>query len=56
MFSCESSDSLEKRLDFHVNSLTSRGFTWNIVLFSLKSNEIIFMNVVCCSRDWRFKG
>ena len=26
------------------------------VLFSLKSNEKIFMNVVCCSRDWRFKG
>ena len=26
------------------------------VLFSLKNNEKIFMNVVCCSRDWRFKG
>ena len=25
------------------------------VLFSLKNNEKIFMNVVCCSRDWRFK-
>ena len=25
-------------------------------LFSLKNNEKIFMNVVCCSRDWRFKG
>ena len=24
------------------------------VLFSLKENEIIFMNVVCCSRDWRY--
>ena len=21
-----------------------------------KKNEKIFMNVVCCSRDWRFKG
>ena len=26
------------------------------VLFSLKNNEEIFMNVVCCSRDWRFKA
>ena len=26
------------------------------VLFSLKNNEKIFMNVVCCSRDWRFKS
>ena len=25
------------------------------VLFSLKNNEKIFMNVVCCSPDWRFK-
>ena len=25
------------------------------VLFSLINNEKIFMNVVCCSRDWRFK-
>ena len=28
----------------------------HLVLFSLKYNEKIFMNVVCCSRDWRFKG
>ena len=26
------------------------------VLFSLKNNEKIFINAVCCSRDWRFKG
>ena len=26
------------------------------VLFSLKNNEKIFMTVVCCSRDWCFKG
>ena len=26
------------------------------VFFSLKNNEKIFMNVVCCSRNWRFKG
>ena len=25
------------------------------VLFFLKNNERIFMNVVCCSRDWHFK-
>ena len=25
------------------------------VLFSLKNNDKIFMNVVCCSRDWGFK-
>ena len=28
----------------------------NIVLLSLKNNEKIFTNVVCCSRDWRFNG
>ena len=26
------------------------------VLFSLKNDENVFVNVVCCSRDWRFKG
>ena len=26
------------------------------VLFSLKNNEKIFMNVFCCSPDWRSKG
>ena len=26
------------------------------VLFSLKNNEIVFINVVCSSRDWCFKG
>ena len=26
------------------------------VLFSLTNNEKVFINVVCCSRDWRFKG
>ena len=26
------------------------------VLFTLKNNEKVFMNVVCCSRDWRFEG
>ena len=25
------------------------------VLFSLKNNEKVFINVVCCSRDWHFK-
>ena len=26
------------------------------VLFSLKKNEKVFINVVCYSRDWPFKG
>ena len=26
------------------------------VLFSMKNNEKVFMNVVCCSRDLSFKG
>ena len=26
------------------------------VLFSLKKNEKVFINVVCCSLDWRCKG
>ena len=26
------------------------------VLFSLENNEKIFLNVVCCISDWRFKG
>ena len=25
------------------------------VLFSLKDNEKVFINVVCCSLDWHFK-
>ena len=25
-------------------------------LFSLKSNDKVYMNVVHCDRDWRFKG
>ena len=25
------------------------------VLFSLKNNEKVFMNVICCSLDWRVK-
>ena len=42
-FSCESSAQQRIHLKYQV-------------LFSLKNNEKIFMNVVCCSRDWRFKG
>ena len=26
------------------------------VLFSLENNKEVFMNVVCCSRDWGFKS
>ena len=36
------------------------GFMWihmqYQVLFSVKNSEKVFMNVVCCSRDWRFQG
>ena len=27
----------------------------HLALVSLKNNEKVFINVVCCSRDWRFK-
>ena len=41
------------KLDFSVESIHLK----HQVLFSLKkNNEKIYMNVVCCSRDWRFKG
>ena len=26
------------------------------VLFSLKNNEEIFLNAICCNCDWRFTG
>ena len=26
------------------------------VLFSLKNNEKVFMNVICCTHDWPFEG
>ena len=42
-FSCESS--AEQRIHLKYQAL-----------FSLKNNEKIFMYVVSCSRDWRFKG
>ena len=44
---------------FHVNPLSSRGLTSNTKSdfpWKKKNNEKVFMNVVCCSRDWRFKG
>ena len=34
----------------------SRGFTGNVVLFSLKNTEKLFINVVRYNHDWRFKG
>ena len=37
------------KLDFPCESLKHQ------LLFSLKNDEKIFMNVVCCSRDWRFR-
>ena len=45
--SCESS----------ANPLPSRGFTKKYqALFSLKNNEKIFINVICCSRNYGFKS
>ena len=29
---------------------------YEALIFSLKNNEKVFMNVVCCCRDWDFKG
>ena len=45
------------RLDFSCeSSAQQRIHLKHQVLFSLKSNEKIFLNVVGCSRDWHFKG
>ena len=44
------------RYDFsHDSSAYQRIHLKHQVLLSLKNNEKIFMNVVCCSHDWRFK-
>ena len=46
----------EIRLDFSCeSSAKQRIHLKHQVLFSLKNNEKIFINVVCCSSDWRFK-
>ena len=45
------------RLDFSCESSAyQRIHLKDQVLFSLKNNEKIFMNVVCRSRAWHFKG
>ena len=45
------------RLDFSgESSAKQRIHLKHQVLFSLKNNEKIFMNVVCCSHNWRFNG
>ena len=45
------------RLDFSCESSAQQRIYLNHqVLSSLKNNEKIFMNVVCCSRDWHLKG
>ena len=47
----------EIRIDFSCeSSAQQRIHLKHQVLFSLKNNDKLFMNVVCCSRDWRFKG
>ena len=49
--------SKEIRLDFSCeSSAQQRIHLKHQVLFSLKNDEKIFMNVVCCGRDWCFKG
>ena len=45
------------RLDVsYESSARQRIHTKYQVLFSLENNKKVFMNVVCCSRDWLFKG
>ena len=46
------------RLDFSCESSVrwQRIHLKHQVLFCLKNNEKIFMNVVCCSHEWRFEG
>ena len=47
----------EKRLDVSCESSAMQRIHIKYqVLVSLKNNEKVFMNVICCSRDWRFKG
>ena len=50
---------LSKKIRFDFSSESSALQTIHMkyqVLFSLKNNEEIFMNIVCCSRDWHFKA
>ena len=45
------------RLDFSGElCLAEDSLETSSLIFSLKNNENIFMNDVCCSQDWRFKG
>ena len=47
----------EIRLDVSLESSARQRIHMKFqVLFSLKNNEKVSINVVCCSRDWRFKG
>ena len=46
---------------FYLSKKIRLDFSWesaedSLETSSLKNNEKIFMNVVCCSRDWHFKG
>ena len=41
----------------YVNPMPGRGIHMKYqVLFSLKNNETVFMNILCCSHEWHFKG
>ena len=45
------------RLDFSCeSSAEQRVHLKHQILFSPINNEKIFMNVICCSHDWHFKG
>ena len=49
--------STEIRLDVSCESSAQQRISMKYqVLFSLKNNEKVYINVVCCSRDWPFKG
>ena len=47
---------LSKEIRLDVSCAQQRIHMKYEVLFSLKNNEKVFINVVCCSRDWHFKG
>ena len=40
---------------FHANPLAEDLHEISSLIFS-ENNEKVFINVVCCSLDWRFKG
>ena len=41
---------------FHVESSAGRRFSRNLIPYFAKNKKDVAKIVVCCSRDWRFKG